>query len=136
MLKKTLKIFPIFLAQAESLAFGKTEDAVYREMIEHGQSESEASRLAPHRSFPGNRPSSLIMMDALSPEHLGALIAAYEHKVFTQGVIWNINSYDQWGVELGKAQCNALRPSFDSGDASAFSTSTQETLKWLLSQKA
>ena len=93
------------LAQAESLAFGKTEDAVYREMIEHGQSESEASRLAPHRSFPGNRPSSLIMMDALTPEHLGALIAAYEHKVFTQGVIWNINSYDQWGVELGKAQC-------------------------------
>ena len=124
------------LAQAESLAFGKTEDAVYREMIEHGQSESEASRLAPHRSFPGNRPSSLIMMDALTPEHLGALIAAYEHKVFTQGVIWNINSYDQWGVELGKAQCNALRPSFESGDASAFSTSTQETLKWLLSQKA
>jgi len=123
------------LAQAESLAFGKTEDAVYREMIEHGQSESEALRLAPHRTFPGNRPSSLIMMDALTPENLGALIAAYEHKVFTQGVIWNINSYDQWGVELGKAQCNALRPSFDSGDASAFSTSTQETLKWLLSQK-
>lgn len=123
------------LAQAESLAFGKTEDVVYREMLEYGRSESEAMRLAPHCTFPGNRPSSLIMMDALTPENLGALIAAYEHKVFTQGVIWNINSYDQWGVELGKAQCNALRPSFDSGDASIFSTSTQETLKWLLNQK-
>jgi glucose-6-phosphate isomerase len=123
------------LAQAESLAFGKTAESVYREMLKYGQSESEALRLAPHRTFLGNRPSSLIMMNALTPENLGALIAAYEHKVFTQGVIWNINSYDQWGVELGKSQCNALRPSFDSGDASAFSTSTQETLKWLLSQK-
>jgi glucose-6-phosphate isomerase len=123
------------LAQAESLAFGKTAESVYREMLKYGQSESEALRLAPHRTFLGNRPSSLIMMNALTPENLGALIAAYEHKVFTQGVIWNINSYDQWGVELGKSQCNALRPSFDSGDASAFSTSTQETLKWLLGQK-
>ena len=68
------------------------------------------------------------MMDALTPENLGALIAAYEHKVFTQGTLWNVNSYDQWGVELGKAQCNALRPSFESGDASKFSTSTQESL--------
>jgi glucose-6-phosphate isomerase len=120
------------LAQSESLAFGKGFNAVYQEMIGQGFSEPDARRLAPHRTFPGNRPSSTMMMKQLTPETLGALIAAYEHKVFTQGVIWNINSYDQWGVELGKAQCNALRPSFISGDATAFSSSTQETLRWLL----
>ena len=120
------------LAQSESLAFGKGFNAVYQEMIGQGFSEPDARRLAPHRTFPGNRPSSTMMIKQLTPEALGALIAAYEHKVFTQGVIWNINSYDQWGVELGKAQCNALRPSFISGDATGFSSSTQETLRWLL----
>ncbi|MGB0359688.1 MAG: glucose-6-phosphate isomerase [Litorivicinaceae bacterium] len=120
------------LAQSESLAFGKGFEEVYRDMVDQGFAESEAKRLAPHRTFPGNRPSSTIMIEQLTPESLGALIAAYEHKVFTQGVIWNINSYDQWGVELGKAQCNALRPSFISGDATAFSSSTQEILRWLL----
>lgn len=123
------------LAQAEALAFGKSTDEVYQDMLADGFSDSEATRLGSHRTFPGNRPSSLIMMDALTPENLGALIAAYEHKVFTQGILWNINSYDQWGVELGKAQCKALRPSFDSGNASQFSTSTQESLKWLLEKK-
>ena len=123
------------LAQAEALAFGKSTDAIYEEMLADGLSGSDATRLASHRTFPGNRPSSLIMMDALTPENLGALIAAYEHKVFTQGILWNVNSYDQWGVELGKAQCNALRPSFESGDASKFSTSTQESLRWLLEKK-
>ena len=123
------------LAQAEALAFGKSTDEAYKEMLAAGLSESLATRLVSHRAFPGNRPSSLIMMDALTPENLGALIAAYEHKVFTQGSLWNINSYDQWGVELGKAQCDALRPSFESGDASEFSTSTQESLKWLLEKK-
>jgi glucose-6-phosphate isomerase len=120
------------LAQSESLAFGKALNEVYQDMVDQGFSESNAKRLAPHRTFPGNRPSSTIMMKQLTPESLGALIAAYEHKVFTQGVIWNINSYDQWGVELGKEQCNALRPSFSSGDATGFSSSTQETLRWLL----
>lgn len=119
------------LAQAESLAFGKSTTEVYSDMLAQGVSEDEASRLAPHRSFPGNRPSSLLMMEELTPQTLGSLIAAYEHKVFTQGVIWNINSFDQWGVELGKAQCNALRPSFDTGDASQFSSSTQEGVQWL-----
>ena len=119
------------LAQAESLAFGKSHEQAYQEMVEQGMSAAQAERLAPHRSFPGNRPSSTIMMTQLTPETLGALIAAYEHKVFTQGVLWNVNSYDQWGVELGKAQCNALRPSFDSGCASDFSSSTQEGVRWL-----
>ena len=123
------------LAQSESLAFGKGFDEVYRDMVDQGLAISDAKRLAPHRTFPGNRPSSTIMMRQLTPESLGALIAAYEHKVFTQGVIWNVNSYDQWGVELGKEQCNALRPALNSGEASEFSSSTQETLRWLLQNR-
>ena len=123
------------LAQSESLAFGRGFDEVYRDMVDQGLAISDAKRLAPHRTFPGNRPSSTIMMRQLTPESLGALIAAYEHKVFTQGVIWNVNSYDQWGVELGKEQCNALRPALNSGEASEFSSSTQETLRWLLQNR-
>ena len=123
------------LAQSESLAFGRGFDEVYRDMVDQGLAISDAKRLAPHRTFPGNRPSSTIMMRQLTPESLGALIAAYEHKVFTQGVVWNVNSYDQWGVELGKEQCNALRPALYSGEASEFSSSTQETLRWLLQNR-
>jgi glucose-6-phosphate isomerase len=83
-----------FLAQTEALAFGKTREQV--------EAEGVAPDLAPHRAFPGNRPTSTILAPELSPSVLGQLTAAYEHKVFTQGVIWNINSFDQWGVELGK----------------------------------
>ena len=123
------------LAQAESLAFGKPESEVCAELMAKGMGKIEATKLAPHRSFPGNRPSSMLCMDELTPESLGALIAAYEHKVFTQGVLWNINSFDQWGVELGKTQCALLISSLESGDTSRFSSSTQETIKWLLSRK-
>jgi glucose-6-phosphate isomerase len=81
-------------AQSEALAFGKTEDEVRRE--------GTPDWLAPHRVFEGNRPSNTILAERLTPETLGALIALYEHSVFTQGTIWNIDSFDQWGVELGK----------------------------------
>jgi glucose-6-phosphate isomerase len=82
------------LAQSEALAFGKTAEQV--------KAEGTADWLVPHRTFEGNRPSSTILADRLTPETLGKLVALYEHSVFTQGVIWNINSFDQWGVELGK----------------------------------
>ncbi len=82
-------------AQSEALAFGKTADLV--------RAEGTPAELAPHRSFEGNRPSSTIIAERLDPHTLGALVALYEHSVFVQGVIWNINSFDQWGVELGKA---------------------------------
>jgi glucose-6-phosphate isomerase len=87
------------IAQGEALAFGKTPDEVKAEGIPH--------RLAPHRTFEGNRPSTTIFADKLTPETLGKLVALYEHSVFTQGIIWNIDSFDQWGVELGKvlAKC-------------------------------
>jgi glucose-6-phosphate isomerase len=93
-------------AQAEALAFGKTPDQVKAEGISPG--------LAPHRVFEGNRPSNTILAEKLTPEVLGKLVALYEHSVFTQGVIWNINSFDQWGVELGKALAQRIIPELES----------------------
>jgi glucose-6-phosphate isomerase len=87
--------------------------------------------LAQHRTFPGNRPSTTLVLDALTPRSLGALIAMYEHRVFTSGALWGINSFDQWGVELGKALCNALLPRLSSGDTSGLDGSTAGLLKKL-----
>ena len=75
-----------------------------------GEVTGTADRLKPHRSFSGNRPSTTILLDSLTPEALGMLLALYEHKVFVQGVIWGINSFDQWGVELGKELATSLLP--------------------------
>jgi glucose-6-phosphate isomerase len=91
-----------YFAQTEALAFGKTEEEVRRE--------GTADALVPHRVFPGNRPTNSIMADALTPFVLGSLIALYEHKVFVQGIIWDINSFDQWGVELGKVLAKRITP--------------------------
>ncbi|HTV41038.1 MAG TPA: glucose-6-phosphate isomerase [Candidatus Sulfotelmatobacter sp.] len=94
-------------AQAEALAFGKTPEQV--------KAEGTPDWLVPHRVFDGNRPSNTILAQRLTPECLGALVALYEHSVFTQGVIWNINSFDQWGVELGKALAQRIIPELESG---------------------
>ena len=93
-------------AQAEALAFGKTPEQV--------KAEGTPDWLVPHRVFEGNRPSNTILADRLTPEILGALVALYEHSVFTQGVIWDINSFDQWGVELGKALAQRIIPELES----------------------
>jgi glucose-6-phosphate isomerase len=93
-------------AQAEALAFGKTPDQV--------RAEGTAKRLVPHRVFEGNRPSNMIIAERLTPAILGKLIALYEHSVFTQGVVWGINSFDQWGVELGKALAQRIVPELES----------------------
>ena len=87
--------------------------------------------LARHRSFPGNRPSTTFVLDALTPRSLGALIALYEHRVFTSGALWGINSFDQWGVELGKALCNDLLPRLATGDTAGLDASTAGLLKKL-----
>lgn len=97
-------------AQAQALAFGKTEAEVRNEMAAEGRSSADIERLAPHRTFPGNRPSTVILERRLDPYSLGRLIALFEHKVFCQGVIWQVNSFDQWGVELGKVLAQALIP--------------------------
>jgi glucose-6-phosphate isomerase len=89
-------------AQSEAFMTGKTADEVRRDLQAQGLSLAEIERLAPHKTFPGNRPSNTILMDYLNPATLGALIALYEHKTFVQGVLWDVNSFDQWGVELGK----------------------------------
>ncbi len=96
------------LAQGQALMLGKRTDEARAELIAGGADVAEADLLAPHKTFPGNRPSSAIAMDRLTPETLGALLALYEHKTFVEGVIWDINSFDQWGVELGKVLARAI----------------------------
>jgi glucose-6-phosphate isomerase len=97
-----------FFAQSEALAFGKTADEVRAEGVPDHE--------VPHRTFPGNRPSNSILVSELSPFTIGQLIALYEHKTFTQGAIWNINSFDQWGVELGKKLAQRIIPELDASD--------------------
>jgi glucose-6-phosphate isomerase len=89
-------------AQSEAFMRGKTTDEVRGDLRAQGMAEAEVERLAPHKTFPGNRPSNTILMEYLTPYTLGALVALYEHKTFVQGVLWDVNSFDQWGVELGK----------------------------------
>ena len=93
-------------AQAEALAFGKTPEQV--------KAEGTPDWLVPHRVFEGNRPSNTILADKLTPEVLGKLVALYEHAVFTQGIVWQINSFDQWGVELGKVLAQRIIPELES----------------------
>lgn len=92
-------------AQAEALAFGKTAEEVAAEGVPAFQ--------VPHRTFEGNRPSNVILAERLTPEVLGSLVALYEHKVFVQGSIWHVNSFDQWGVELGKALALRITPELE-----------------------
>jgi glucose-6-phosphate isomerase len=113
------KLFANALAQTQALMAGKSGDTVRAGMMAKGAGAEEAARLAPHRTFPGNRASTLIAMDALSPQALGALLATYEHRTFTQAVLAGVNPFDQWGVELGKEMANALIPALEGGAAPA-----------------
>jgi glucose-6-phosphate isomerase len=108
------------LAQSEALAFGKTAEEV--------QSEGTPDWLVPHRTFEGNRPSTTLLADQLTPETLGKLVALYEHSVFTQGVIWNIDSFDQWGVELGKVLATRIIPQLSQTSAPADHDSSTRAL--------
>eukprot|EP00758_Cryptobia_borreli_P008085 Tbor_TRINITY_DN5356_c3_g1::TRINITY_DN5356_c3_g1_i1::g.4286::m.4286/K01810/GPI, pgi; glucose-6-phosphate isomerase len=99
-----------FFAQTEALMRGKTKEEAYNELISKGLSVEDAKSKAPHSTFPGNRSSNSILLRALTPRSLGALVAMYEHKVFVQGVIWGINSFDQFGVELGKVLAKGILP--------------------------
>jgi glucose-6-phosphate isomerase len=108
-----------FLAQPEALMRGKTLEEVETEMRSQGAPAGEIRRLAPHRVFPGNRPSTSILGARLEPKSLGALIALYEHQVFVESVIWNINAYDQWGVELGKTLAGRILTELEGGAPAA-----------------
>ncbi len=104
------KLLANFLAQPEALMLGKSEAEVRADLARDGLSPERIEALVPHKIFPGDRPSNAILMERLTPETLGALIALYEHKVFCQGVLWGVNSFDQWRVELGKALAKGILP--------------------------
>ncbi|KAG5505594.1 hypothetical protein JIQ42_08360 [Leishmania sp. Namibia] len=105
-----------FFAQTEALMVGKSAEEVRRELVKSGMSGDAMERMIPHKAFTGNRPSNSILVNSLTPRALGAIIAMYEHKVLVQGAIWGINSYDQWGVELGKVLAKSILPQLESGN--------------------
>ncbi len=102
-------------AQSEAMMLGKTADEAMAEMLDAGMSEKQAKALLPYKVFPGNRPTNTFLFDTLSPRMLGTIIALYEHKIFVQGIIWNINSFDQWGVELGKVLATNILEEINEG---------------------
>ncbi|MEZ9133432.1 glucose-6-phosphate isomerase [Vibrio breoganii] len=104
------KLMSNFFAQTEALAFGKSREVVEAELVAAGKSAQEVAELAPFKVFEGNRPTNSILVKQITPRTLGNLIAMYEHKIFVQGVIWNIFTFDQWGVELGKQLANQILP--------------------------
>lgn len=111
-----VKLLSNFFAQTEALMNGKSEETVRKELAESGKNQTEIEELLPYKTFEGNRPSTSILMKRISPYSLGSLIAFYEHKIFVQGVIWNIYSYDQWGVELGKQLAKSILPELVGSD--------------------
>ena len=124
------------LAQSEALMRGRTLAEAKAQLLAQGKSEAEATRLAPHRVFTGNRPSVTIAYKKLDPRTLGRIIALYEHRVFTEAAIWNINAFDQWGVELGKELATGLLPIVEGKqDATLRDASTQGLVAYLRSQR-
>lgn len=111
-----LKLLSNFFAQTEALMNGKTEEEVEQELEKQGKNPEEIAKLTPFKMFPGNRPTNSFLVKKITPESLGALIALYEHKIFVQGVIWNIFSFDQWGVELGKQLANNILPELENNE--------------------
>jgi len=120
-----------YFAQTEAMAFGKSAEAVEKELVASGMAADAVKALVPHKVFEGNRPSNSFMFKKLTPRMLGILIAVYEMKIFTQGVIWNINSFDQWGVELGKALAKAILPELESsGEVATHDSSTNGLMNY------
>ncbi|MBD3582088.1 glucose-6-phosphate isomerase [Flavobacterium selenitireducens] len=129
------KLMSNFFAQTEALLNGKTAAQVQAEFDKMGISDEEGKQLKPFKIFEGNKPTNSILIDKLSPKTLGSLIALYEHKIFVQGVIWNIYSFDQWGVELGKQLANSILDEIQSGNVGNHDSSTSFLLKQFLSKK-
>ncbi|KAL1500982.1 hypothetical protein ABEB36_006392 [Hypothenemus hampei] len=121
-----------FLAQTEALAFGKSADQAKAELEKAGLQGEALEKLLPHKVFPGNRPTNSIVVRKVNPFTLGVLIALYEHKIFVQGVIWDINSFDQWGVELGKQLAKAIEPELENDDpVSSHDSSTNGLINFI-----
>jgi glucose-6-phosphate isomerase len=125
------KLMSNFFAQTEALMNGKTEEEVIKDLEKAGMSEDEIKFHTPFRVFEGNRPSNTILFSKLTPRTLGSLIAMYEHKIFVQGVIWNIYSFDQWGVELGKVLAKKILPELTStGEITSHDASTNGLINY------
>ncbi|MGA7978772.1 MAG: glucose-6-phosphate isomerase [Chromatiaceae bacterium] len=130
------KLMANFFAQTEALMRGRTADEARAEMEAAGLSPTRIAELVPHRTFPGNRPTNSILVDSVTPRTLGALIALYEHRIFTQGVVWGINSFDQWGVELGKQLASVILEEIQAGKVTAdHDASTRATLEYFLQRR-
>ena len=123
------KLMSNFFAQTEALLMGKTEVQVKAEFEKQGISGDKADFLLPFKVFSGNKPTNTILINKLTPESLGALVAMYEHKIFVQGIIWNIFSYDQWGVELGKQLANSILDEIVTKEVKNHDSSTSFLLK-------
>ncbi len=129
------KLMSNFFAQTEALLNGKTQEQVKAEFDKQGVSAEKSEFLLPFKVFSGNKPTNTILIQKLTPESLGSLIALYEHKIFVQGVIWNIFSYDQWGVELGKQLANSILEEINSKKVNNHDNSTSFLLKYFLDNK-
>ncbi|MEZ8064851.1 MULTISPECIES: glucose-6-phosphate isomerase [Vibrio] len=131
------KLMSNFFAQTEALAFGKTKETVETEFLAAGKTAEEVAELVPFKVFEGNRPTNSILVKQINPRSLGNLIAMYEHKIFVQGVIWNIFSFDQWGVELGKQLANQILPELaDDAQVTSHDSSTNGLINAFKALKA
>ena len=125
------KLMANFIAQTEALMRGKTKEEAVQELKEKGLTNEEIERIAPFKVFEGNKPTNTLLIDALTPESLGKLIAMYEQKIFVQGILWNIFSYDQWGVELGKQLANTILNDLQGASTTSHDASTTALLNQL-----
>ena len=123
------------LAQAEAMMKGKTPVEAAEELAEENKSPAEIARLVPYKTFEGNRPSNMIVFDCITPYNLGMLLAAYEHKTFVEGVVYNIDSFDQWGVELGKKLAKEILPELEGGKEKYHDSSTSNLIKLIKNLK-
>ncbi|MFT5250622.1 MAG: glucose-6-phosphate isomerase [bacterium] len=124
-----------YFAQTEALMHGKKAEKVQAEFDKQGLDSERAKFLLPFKVFAGNKPTNTILIDKLSPKSLGSLIALYEHKIFVQGMIWNIFSFDQWGVELGKQLANSILEEINTKKVESHDSSTEFLLKYFLENK-
>lgn len=126
--EQTAQLYANCLSQSQVLMTGQDGDTVLANLLKAGLPQARARELAPHKVMPGNRPSNTLLMDALTPATLGALIALYEHKVHTQSVLWNINAFDQWGVELGKQAAGQIFTALTQNSQQTFDSSTAQLI--------
>jgi len=122
-------LFANYLGQQQAMLEGKDEASIIKELVSKGMDQSDAESFAPHKVIPGNKPCNSIIFNKGTPEVVGALIAMYEHKIFVQGVIWDVNSFDQWGVELGKVLGNAVFDAINSGETEKFDGSSADLIR-------